>query len=292
VADQMTPSTADPDVPTGGSSTSSVVETDVLVVGTGPAGVTCALALATYGVRVLAVTQWNWLANSPRAHITNQRAMEVLRDLGVEDEVLRAGTPWQLMGDMTFAYSLGGAEVARLRTWGTGDDRASDYLTASPCPLADLPQTVMEPILVTNAAARGAQLLLNTEYLSHEQDQSGVTAVLRSKLTGSLVTVRCQYLVGADGARSKVAEQIGLPIEGAMGRAGTVYARFRADLEHLVRDRPSILHRILVPAYSEIGMRTLRVVRPWTEWIAGWGTTSRDPAPTWTPSSPRRGSRR
>ncbi len=256
-----------------------VVETDVLVVGTGPAGATCALALATYGVRVLAVTQWNWLANSPRAHITNQRAMEVLRDLGVEDEVLRAGTPWELMGDMTFAYSLAGTEVARLRTWGTGDDRATDYRTASPCPLVDLPQPEMEPILVTNAAARGAQLLFNTEYLSHVQDDDGVTARLRSKLDGSILTVRCRYLVGADGARSRIAEQIGLPIEGTMGRAGTVYARFRADLTDLVRDRPSILHRILVPAYGEIGMRTLRVVRPWTEWIAGWGYALDGPAP-------------
>ena len=49
-------------------------DTDVLVVGTGPAGATAALALATYGVAVRVVTKWNWLANSPRSHITNQRA--------------------------------------------------------------------------------------------------------------------------------------------------------------------------------------------------------------------------
>ena len=36
-------------------------ETDVLVVGTGPMGAAAALALATYGVRVHAVTRWNWL---------------------------------------------------------------------------------------------------------------------------------------------------------------------------------------------------------------------------------------
>ena len=45
-------------------------------------GGTAALALATYGVRVHAVTMFPWVANSPRAHITNQRAVEVLRDLG------------------------------------------------------------------------------------------------------------------------------------------------------------------------------------------------------------------
>jgi 2,4-dichlorophenol 6-monooxygenase len=39
------------------------------------------------------------VANTPRAHITNQRTLEVLRDLGVESEALAAGTPQELMGD-------------------------------------------------------------------------------------------------------------------------------------------------------------------------------------------------
>ena len=254
-------------------------ETDVLVVGTGPAGATCALALATYGLRVRAITQWNWLANSPRAHITNQRALEVLRDLGIEDQAAAIATPWELMGDMVFAHSLTGQEVARLHTWGTGPDRASDYLTASPCPLLDVPQPNMEPILVRNAAARGADLSFNTEYLRHRETPEGVQSVLRDKLTGREWTVQSRYLVGADGARSRIADEIGLPIQGRMGRAGTVYARFRADLTDLVKDRPSILHRILVPAFGDIGMRTLRVVSPWTEWIAGWGYDLEGPDP-------------
>ncbi|MDP9821814.1 FAD-dependent monooxygenase [Nocardioides massiliensis] len=254
-----------------GSDGSAAYDTDVLVVGTGPAGATTALALATYGIRTRVINQRSWLANSPRAHITNQRALEVLRDLGVEDAVRRVGTPWELMGDMVFATSLTGDEVARLRTWGTGDDRRSDYLTASPCPLLDLPQPLMEPILVDGAAVRGAQVSFNVEYLDHHQDEHGVTSTVRDRLNGQQSTVRSRFLVGADGARSRIAEQIGLPFEGRMGRAGTVYARFHADLTALVAHRPSILHRILAPAFGEIGMRTLRVVRPWTTWIAGWG---------------------
>ncbi len=34
----------------------------------------------------MVVNRYRWLANTPRAHITNQRAMEVLRDLGKEVE--------------------------------------------------------------------------------------------------------------------------------------------------------------------------------------------------------------
>ena len=135
-------------------------QTDVLVVGTGPMGATTALALATYGVRVHVVNRYNWTANTPRAHITNQRAVEVLRDLGVEQEVRRDATPWEWMGDTLFTTSLAGPEIARLRTWGTGDERIGDYLQGSPCAMLDLPQDKMEPLLVKNAVRARRGLLL------------------------------------------------------------------------------------------------------------------------------------
>ncbi|MFC1421146.1 FAD-dependent oxidoreductase [Streptacidiphilus cavernicola] len=262
-------------------------DTDVLVVGTGPTGATCALALATLGIRVRVVTKWNWLANSPRAHIANQRALEVLRDLDVEQEATSVATPWNLMGDTLFTASLAGEEVARLRTWGTGEARISDYLQGSPCPLLDIPQTYMEPVLVKNAAARGAEIVFNAQYLSHVQDDSGVTSTVRDRLNGHEYTIRSRYLVGADGARSTIAEELGLPIEGVMGRAGTVYTLFRADLARYVAHRPAVLHWIMTPGagYGEIGMGTFRAVRPWNEWIAGWGYDIDGPEPDTSPEA-------
>lgn len=248
-------------------------ETDVLVVGSGPTGAATALALATSGVRVHVVSKWNWLANTPRAHITNQRAVEVLRDLGLEDEARKHATPWEHMGDTLFTTSLAGPEIARLRTWGTGDERIGDYLQASPCPMLDLPQTFMEPLLLHHAASRGASLAMNTEYLGHEQDADGVTVTLRDRLSGREYTVRARYLVGADGARSKVFEDLGLPIEGHLARAGTQYILFDCDLSRYVAHRPSILYWIVTSdaSFGEIGQGLLRAIRPWNQWIAGWG---------------------
>jgi 2,4-dichlorophenol 6-monooxygenase len=260
-------------------------ETDVLIIGAGPTGSTTALALANCGVRSHIVSRGNWMADSPRAHITNQRANEVFRDLGISDDVARYASPWEQMGDTTFSTSLAGQELIRMRTWGTGDDRRGDYLRASPCGMVDIIQPLLEPILFQKAADQGATFAFNTEYVSHEQDDDGVTTTLRDRLDGHEYTVRTKYMVGADGARSMVVDHLGLPIEGQMARAGTVYTVFNADLSRYSNHRPSILNWIVTPdtSFGEIGMGLLRAVRPWTQWIAGWGFDISKGEPDLTP---------
>ncbi|TWH72706.1 2,4-dichlorophenol 6-monooxygenase [Modestobacter roseus] len=256
-----------------GSGTGGEFDGDVLVVGTGPMGATTALALATYGVRVLVVDRRNWLADSPRAHVTNLRTMEVLRSLGVEGEVRTQATPWELMGDTTFAMSLGGPEIARISSYGLGDGRYGEYRAASPCRMADVPQPLLEPVLVNAAAQRGAVFSFNTTYRASVQDAAGVTVTLEDRTTGRLYERRVRYLVGADGARSRVAADAGLPLEGELRRAGTVYAQFSGDLSAYMRNRQSVLTWIVndAAAVGEIGLGLLRAVRPWDRWIAGWG---------------------
>jgi len=260
-------------------------ETDVLIIGAGPTGSTTALALANCGVRSHIVSRGNWMADSPRAHITNQRANEVFRDLGISDDVARYASPWEQMGDTTFSTSLAGQELIRMRTWGTGDDRRGDYLRTSPCGMVDIIQPLLEPILFQKAADQGATFAFNTEYVSHEQDDDGVTTTLRDRLDGHEYTVRTKYMVGADGARSMVVDHLGLPIEGQMARAGTVYTVFNADLSRYSNHRPSILNWIVTPdaSFGEIGMGLLRAVRPWTQWIAGWGFDISKGEPDLTP---------
>jgi 2,4-dichlorophenol 6-monooxygenase len=257
------------------------VDVDVLVVGLGPMGGTTALALARMGVSVRAITMFPWVANTPRAHIVSQRAMEVMRDLGLEDSIRAAGTPWELIGDCIIATSLTGTELARMPSWGVGDERHGDYVRHSPCTYLDVPQPRMEPIIVGAAAAQGAHVEFNTELIGLVQHADHVEATLLNRASGVEELVRCRYLVGADGARSRVAEQIGLPIVGHTARSGHVYTEFKADLSHLVAHRPSILHYFFNPevGYGEIGLGLLRAVTPWNEWIAGWGFDPADGDP-------------
>ena len=129
-----------------------MIETDVLIVGSGSAGSAAALALSTYGVPNVLVSKCRWLANTPRAHITDQRTFEVLRDLGVDAEAKALAVPQDWMGNTVFCASLAGEELGRIHTWGTHPARRADYQFASRCEMDDLPQTLMELILLGAAA--------------------------------------------------------------------------------------------------------------------------------------------
>ncbi|WP_085873928.1 MULTISPECIES: FAD-dependent oxidoreductase [unclassified Nocardioides] len=253
--------------------TAATVETDVVVVGSGPAGSAAALFLSSLGVPNIMITKYRWTANTPRAHITNQRAMEIFRDLGIEDQVLADATPHELVGDTVFCTSIAGEEIGRIRTWGTRPDREADYRLASPCLTVDIPQTYLEPILVRNATARGTQSRFSTEYDSHTQDADGVSVQVLDRLTGEQYPIRAKYLIGADGARSKVAADIGLPFEGAMDIAGSMNITFKADIAAYCDHRPSVLYWVIQPGSNVggIGAGLVRMVRPWNEWLIVWG---------------------
>ncbi|WP_221513057.1 FAD-dependent oxidoreductase [Streptomyces luteogriseus] len=262
-----------PEPPSTGAPVSTVVETDVLIVGSGPAGASAALALSTYGVPNIVVTRYASLADTPRAHITNQRTMEVLRDLGVEQEVIAQATPQHLMGNTTFCTSLAGEELGRVRSWGNDPLVQAEHELASPTRMCDMPQHLMEPVLVNAAVARGTRLRFQNEYLSHTQDADGVTALVRDRLRGDTYEIRAKYLIGADGGRSKVAEDAGLPMGGQMGVAGSINIVFEADLARYTAHRPSTLYWVLAPGATVggIGAGLVRCVRPWNEWLIVWG---------------------
>ncbi|WLS03713.1 FAD-dependent oxidoreductase [Shinella oryzae] len=251
------------------------IETDVLIIGTGPAGSATAALLASYGVENMAINRYRWLANTPRAHITNQRTMEVLRDLGreVEAEGYLHASPQEIMGENVFCTAIAGEELGRLKTWGTHPTSKAEHLLSSPSEMNDLPQTFMEPLLFKTACARGTQARMSTEYVSHVQDAEGVTTTCRDRLTGKDFTVRSKYLVGADGGNSLVAQHLGLPFEGKMGVAGSMNILFKADLTRYVAHRPSVLYWVLQPGSNVggIGMGLVRMIRPWNEWLINWG---------------------
>ncbi len=263
------------------------ITTEVLIIGTGPSGSATAALLSSYGIQNMAINRYRWLANTPRAHITNQRTMEVLRDLGreVEDEAYMFATHQDLMGENIFCESLAGEEIGRIKTWGNHPLSRAEHIMSSPSRMNDLPQTMMEPLLFKTACSRGTQARMSTEYVSHVQDADGVTTTCRDRLTGQSLTIRSKYLIGADGGKSLVAEHAGLPFEGKMGVGGSMNILFRADLSKYVAHRPSVLYWVMQPGadVGGIGMGLVRMVRPWNEWLIVWGYDINGPEPEVTP---------
>jgi 2,4-dichlorophenol 6-monooxygenase len=259
------------------------ITTDVMIIGTGPAGSATAALLATYGVNTLVINRYRWLAQTPRAHITNQRTMEVLRDLGenVENEAYQQATEQDLMGENVFCVSLAGEELGRMKSWGKHPLSRAEHYLSSPTHMNDLPQTFMEPLLFKTACSRGAQSRMSCEYQSHVQDKDGVTVTVKDRLMDKTFTVRAKYLVGADGGNSLVAEHAGLPLEGKMGVGGSMNILFRADLTKYVAHRPSVLYWVMQPGadVGGIGMGLVRMIRPWNEWLIVWGYDINQPPP-------------
>ena len=259
------------------------IKTDVLIVGTGPAGSSTAALLSSYGIDNVLINNYSWLAGTPRAHITNQRTMEVLRDLGkeVEAEAYLHATEQDLMGENIFCTSLAGEELGRMKSWGKHPNSRAEHLISSPSFMNDLPQTFMEPLLYKTACSRGTQSRMSTQYLSHIEDEDGVLSTCLDKLSNKEIKIRSKYLVGADGGNSKVAENIDLPFEGKMGVGGSMNILFKADLSKYVAHRPSVLYWVLQPGadIGGIGMGLVRMIRPWNEWLIVWGYDINQPAP-------------
>ncbi|MEL7166011.1 MAG: FAD-dependent monooxygenase [Pseudomonadota bacterium] len=257
------------------------IETDVLIVGSGPAGGASAALLSSYGISNIMIEKYGWLANTPRAHITNQRTMEILRELGVEQDAIAKSVPQELMGNNVFCTSLAGEEIGRLLTWGNHPSRKADYDLASPTRICDIPQTLLEPIIVGKAMETGTITRFKTEYISHMQDDDGVVATVRDRVANQTYRIRAKYMIGADGARSAIAEQIGLPMDGEMGLEGSMNIEFTADLSQYVAHRPSVLYWIFQPGSNigGIGAGVIRMVRPWNKWLSIYGYDVKDGPP-------------
>ncbi|KAM0165343.1 hypothetical protein ACHAPG_000011 [Botrytis cinerea] len=256
----------------GATVTDAVIETDLLIIGAGPAGAALACFLGHHGLRGMLIAAAPGTADTPRAHITNMAALECLRDIGLEEECLKVAVKGDSMLHTRWCNSLAGEEYARIYSWGNDPKRVGDYDAASPCNHVDIPQTVLEPILINQASHSGFNCRFDTSFLSFERDSTSgiITSKLQDNLTKQIYHVRSKYLFGCDGARSQVLRQLQIPLIKKPREGLAINVLVKAELRHIMDNRMGNLHWIMKPeqehaAFGWTGMA--RMVTPWNEWM-------------------------
>ena len=223
----------------------------ILIVGGGGAGLTASMLLAGLGVNTLLVSALPTTSTLPKAHVLNMRAMEILQDVGVAQEIERRSTPAEAMAATAFYAGVAGGDgygrrIRRVECWGAGG-ADENWASASPTRQMNLPQIRLEPVLRERAEALSpGRIRFGHELIELRQDGEGATAVIREREGGREYSIRAQYVIGADGGRI-IPRLVGIGYEGlgVLGRAATIHAT--ADFSGLLGDEDVLLRWCFSP---------------------------------------------
>jgi putative polyketide hydroxylase len=185
----------------------NIEHTPVLIVGAGVAGLASAALLARHGVESVQMEKRREAFVYPKARNITFRTLEILRSLG--------------LGDQVHAVADGVSNLALKRTLNSASaEPAMDvdaifavFAGLSPEPVAQYcPQSHLEPILLDDIRRRGSRVRYGTSLLSFSEEPDGVIAELSSP-TG-IDTVHADYLIGADGVHSPIRTMLGIDTSG------------------------------------------------------------------------------
>ena len=257
--------------------------TEVLIMGGGPVGLSCAILLAQRGIDVLLVERRDFVFRFPRAHLLNTRTMEAFHDMGVADDIY-AATPqhdrWRKAVWYTTATGPGrfdGLKIGEVPAWGGGED-AERYRSSSPRAFANMPQLRLDPLIHKHAvAAAPGRIRQGQEVVGIDQDDEAATVRIRDRDTGEIREVRARYVVAADGGRNS-ADMLGIELEGPRDMREVVNYHVSLDLSSW-SEPDALLGHFLHPAGGARRRGTIQALGPthynrdseeWLVSVAAW----------------------
>ena len=209
------------------------VDTQVLVVGGGPVGLTLAIDLGRRGVRCTLIEQKEAPQFLPKMERCNARTMEIFRRLGIGDRVRAAGLRADIPMDVYIVLSLAEPPLLHLPYSSVEQARAEirarndGSLPLEPYQL--ISQYTLEPLLKSIAETLpSVTVRYSCQLESFTQDDAGVTAHVR-KADATSGTIRAAYLAGCDGGSSMVRKQLGIRLRGEYNLLELRQALFRCD---------------------------------------------------------------
>ena len=189
-----------------------LLECEILVVGAGPVGLALAGDLGWRDRQCIVVDRGDGSIFQPKMDLVGIRTMEFCRRWGIVGDV--EGSPYDrdYPQDNVYLTALNGYELGRQAM---PSMRAELPPPESPQKRERCPQNMFDPILRKFAESQpGVRLLYQHEYVSFDEDGDGVRAKIVRQSDNNAFEIRARYLVGCDGGRSTVRDQLGFGMKG------------------------------------------------------------------------------
>lgn len=181
----------------------NTINTDVIIIGAGPTGLSLACQFIRYGIDFVVVEKNETVTPFSKAIGVQARTLEIYDQIGLAKPAIERGMITDRICLLEGGEVRGEMELADL---GAG-------LSQFPFMLM-LEQSRNEELLYDFVQRHNGEVLWKTELESFTQDQTGVTAQIK-RASGESHTIKAKYLVGCDGASSAVRHGLGLTFEGS-----------------------------------------------------------------------------
>ena len=209
------------------------LDVDVVIIGAGPVGLTLAIDLGLRGISTVIVERNSGPMRLPKMERTNPRSMEIYRRLGVAEQIRARGLQADKAMDIFLVASLARPPLTSIRYPTVNEARALCEMATDGTqprePWQLISQYTLEPILIEKAQSLPAvKILFDTELETLAQDAAGVRAQVCT-LNEKRFDIQAKYLVGADGANSRVRSLVGIEMEGRSNLGTITNIFFRCD---------------------------------------------------------------
>jgi len=217
----------------------------VLVVGAGPTGLAMACELSRHGVICRIIDKGNGPSRLSRAVAIHARTLELFENIGIVDKVLEQGS-----------------RCAAITLYDNNSKMVSvtfEQLHTKYPFLHLLPQHKTEAILLEHLADYELEVEWGKELISLNEEGNTVEAEIRDS-TGRVEKARFSYMVGADGAQSRVREELDVKFEGASNPSYWLLADCEVNWEHPKDELAVFFHKEGATAFFPIDQNHSRVM--------------------------------